>query len=137
MDLLIDTNVLLDLVLKREKYQKVFELFLTIKSIGANAYITASAATDLFYVIRKQTHDVEMTYDIMERIFKLVSLLAVTSEDIEDAFYKKWKDFEDCVQYTTALNNHMSYIVSSNIKDFEEHGLQVITVSDFLEEHGL
>ena len=119
MDLLIDTNIILDMVLKREKYQLIVLLFKTIENIGAKAYITATTVTDLFYIIQRQTHNVGRTYAIMENIFKIVSVLSVTDEDIQMAFEREWKDFEDCVQYSTAQNNQMDYIITSNVKDFE------------------
>ena len=53
MDLLIDTNIILDMVLKREKYQLTVLLFKTIENIGARAYITATTVTDLFYIIQR------------------------------------------------------------------------------------
>lgn len=134
MELLIDTNILLDLVFKRSNYEKAASLFKTIDEINANAYITASVTTDLFYVIRRQTHDVNKTYGIMRQLFKLVSILSVTNEDIIDSFQRNWRDFEDCVQYVTALNNHMSCIISSNTKDFEESELRVLTIDEFLNE---
>lgn len=121
MDLLIDTNIILDMVLKREKYQLTVLLFKTIENIGARAYITATTVTDLFYIIQKQTHDVERTYAVMRNIFKIVSVLSVTDEDIQAAFEKRWRDFEDSVQYTSAVNNQMDYIITSNIKDFENN----------------
>lgn len=137
MELLIDTNVLLDLVLKRDNYLQASELFERIDKLGINAYISASAVTDLFFIIRRQTHDVEKTYQIMNKLLKLVSVLSVTSDDITSAFERKWRDFEDCVQYVTALNNHMGYIISSNTKDFEENKLQVLTIDDFLEKYSV
>ena len=35
------------------------------------------------YIIRRQTHDSEKTYDVMNNIFKLVSILPVSEEDIQ------------------------------------------------------
>ena len=99
MKLLIDTNVLLDMVLKRNGYDISVELFRKIREQEVLACITASSVTDLFYIIRKETHDTERTYVIMENIFCLVTVLSVTEKDIRDAFGQKWKDFEDCVQY--------------------------------------
>lgn len=121
MDLLIDTNIILDMVLKREKYQLTVLLFKTIENIGARAYITATTVTDLFYIIQRQTHNVGRTYTIMRNIFKIVSVLSVSDEDVQGAFEREWKDFEDSVQYTTAQNNQIDYIITSNIKDFENN----------------
>jgi len=101
MKLLIDTNVILDMVFERDGCGNSMKLFRKIKDNGDSAYITASSVTDLFYIIRKGTHDTGQTYVIKENIFKLVSVLSVTEKDIQDAFREKWKDFEDCVQYIT------------------------------------
>lgn len=95
MDLLIDTNIILDMVLKREKYQLIVLFFKTIENIGAKAYITATTVTDLFYIIQRQTNNVGRTYTIMENVFKIVSVLSVTDEDIQMAFEREWKDFEN------------------------------------------
>ena len=92
MKLLIDTNVILDMVLKRSGCDISMELFRKVKETGAGAYITASSVTDIFYIIRKETHDTSRTYAIMENIFRLVAVLSVTEKDIGDAFGQKWKD---------------------------------------------
>ena len=80
MKLLIDTNVLLDMVLKRNGYDISVKLFRKIREQGILACITASSVTDLFYIIRKATHDTERTYVIMEnrKDYKDVSLSVLT-----------------------------------------------------------
>lgn len=135
MELLIDTNVLLDLILKRKNYEQASLLFKKTRELNMRTYISASSVTDLFYIIRRQTHDVDKTYEIMGQIFKLVYVLSVTGEDIETSFGKRWKDFEDCVQYVTAYSNRMNYIISSNTKDFEEKDVKVLTIEEFLKEN--
>ena len=110
MELLIDTNVILDMVLKRAGCDISMELFRKIRETGANAYITASSVTDIFYIIRKETHDINRTYMVMGNIFRLVAVLSVTGRDVQDAFEEKWKDFEDCVQYMAGKNRGMDYI---------------------------
>ena len=132
---MIDTNVILDIILKRNKYTEAVQFFKKLEDLCANAYISASQATDLFYILQKNLRNKELTYQAMEHIFVLVSVLSVSDTDIKEAFDKRWKDFEDCVQYVTARNNHMKYIVTSNTKDFEESQLEVLTVSDFLERY--
>lgn len=126
MDLLIDTNIILDLVFKREGCKAAKEIFEGISQKGYAAYITASSVTDLFYIIYKNLHDTEKTYITMEYIFKLVNILGVLPEDIKGAFQSRWKDFEDCVQYTTAVNNNIDYIITNNIKDYNGVREQVV-----------
>ena len=134
MKLLIDTNVILDMVLKRSGYDISMELFRKVRETRAGAYITASSVTDIFYIIRKETHDISRTYVIMENIFQLVSVLSVTEKDIRDAFGQKWKDFEDCVQYMTGKNSNMDYIITVNGKDYADAMLPVMTPAVWIEK---
>lgn len=80
MELLIDSNVILDMVFERNGYDVSAELFRKIRMSKATALITASSVTDLFYIIRKETHDTAKTYQIMENIFKLVNILSVSRD---------------------------------------------------------
>lgn len=133
MKLLIDTNVIFDMVLNRSGCNISMELFRKVKEIRASVYITASSVTDIFYIIRKETHDTRRTYVVMDNIFRLVSVLSVTEQDIKEAFGKKWKDFEDCVQYTTGKNNRIDYIITVNHKDYEDALLPIITPAAWIE----
>jgi predicted nucleic acid-binding protein len=132
MNLLIDTNVMLDMVLHRKNCDISLALFRKIRASHQRAYITASSVTDLFYIIRKETHNIEQTYHIMGNILKLVFVLPVTDSDVREAFEQKWKDFEDCVQYTTAKNNHINYIITNNVQDFAGTEIPVLPPSEFL-----
>ena len=132
MELLIDTNILLDIVFKRNNSKACADVFQKAKASNAKTYITASSATDLFYIIRKETHDTAATYGIMRYIFRLVSVLGVTSHDVKEAMQQEWKDFEDCLQYTTAKNNHLDYIITNNTADFKNTTLRVLSPEGYL-----
>lgn len=132
MRLMIDTNVILDMIFKRKGCENTLSLFRKIEQEKSVPYITASAVTDLFYIIRKETHDMEQTYQILMNLFKIVRILSVTEYDIKDAFGARWKDFEDCVQYTVAQNNKVSCIITNNKKDYEDSLLVVQTPQEYI-----
>ncbi|MBD5471906.1 MAG: PIN domain-containing protein [Lachnospiraceae bacterium] len=121
------------MVLNRSGCNISMELFRKVKEIRAGAYITAASVTDIFFIIRKETHDTRRLYVVMDNIFRVVSVLSVTEQDIKEAFGKKWKDFEDCVQYTTGKNNRIDYIITVNHKDYEDDLLPVITPAAWIE----
>ena len=130
MKLLVDTNVILDLVLNRTNATISSSLFRKINDAGYSAYITASSATDLFYIIHKETHDNIVSYKIMENILKLVSIITVNESDITTALALKWNDFEDCVQYNVARRKE-DYIVTNNTKDFKNSIVPAVLPKDF------
>lgn len=135
MELLIDTNVLLDVIFGRRECKIAQKMFETMEKQRHKACITASSVTDLFYIIHKETHDIEKTYFIMENIFRLVSVLSVSAGDIKQAFQKKWTDFEDCVQVIVAKNNELDGIITGNKKDFSRSPLPVWSPAEYLQNY--
>ena len=132
MKLMIDTNILLDLLFQRNDYESIATLFRSLETSETEACISASTVTDLFYIIRRTTHDTEKTYELLAHILELVTVLPATATDITNAFECKWKDFEDCVLYTIALKNGISAIISNNKKDFEDNTIPVCTAKEYL-----
>ena len=132
MRLFIDTNVLLDIIMKRDGYSVACDLFRRIKSDKSTAFISASSATDLFYIIRKSTRSIGTAYEAMAYIFKLVSVLAVTESDVKTALVKRWDDYEDCVQYVVSVANGVDFIITNNVSDFEACPPHSITPIDYL-----
>lgn len=134
MKILIDTNVILDMLFNRKGCEDAKKVFLKLETDENRNYITASAVTDLFYIIRKESRDIDKTYELLGNIFKLVSVLAVTENDILETFGKKWKDFEDCVQFTIAQNSKMNFIITNNKKDYLNAAMPVLSPQEFLEK---
>lgn len=131
MKLLVDTNVILDLVFNRANAAVSADLFRKISKNTDTALITASSATDLFYIIHKETHNSDISYDIMEKILKITSIIPVTETDILTAMMLKWNDFEDCVQYAVARRSGIDCIITNNTKDFKNSIIPVMLPTDF------
>jgi predicted nucleic acid-binding protein len=51
---------------------------------------------------------------------------------LELALASNFKDFEDAIQYHTALENHLDMIISRNKKDFKNSVLPVLTAKEYL-----
>ena len=135
-NLLIDTNVVLDAFLVREPFyetaRKVLELN---KRPDVMIAITASSTTDIFYLARRELKDRKV---VKEMIINLVTemsvkILPVTPEAIYHALNLPWADFEDAVQYSTALVNNMSGIVTRNVEDYKLSELDVYTPTAIVE----
>ncbi len=131
MKLLIDTNVILDLVFNRANAAVSADVFRRISNNSDIALITGSSATDLFYIIHKETHNSNTSYRIMEKILKITSIIPVIENDILTAMMLKWNDFEDCVQYAAARRNGIDCIITNNTKDFKNSIIPIMLPADF------
>jgi predicted nucleic acid-binding protein len=134
MNVLIDTNVVLDVLLGREPFvaQSAKVVFLSEKSV-INGYVSASTATDIFYIVRKEFQDKGKAYDAVGKLFQAVKIAAVDGETIDDAIKRRWNDFEDCVQFVVARGLDVKYIVTRDIKGFNDSDIAPTTPVDFLD----
>lgn len=120
MKLLIDTNIVLDVLLKREPFcQDAVKVMNLSQYDGVHEYVSASAITDIYYIAYKQIKNRELVFDLIKRLLMVVKIAAVTEQEIRNAMETKWKDFEDAVQYSVAFFNEMEGLVTRNPRDYE------------------
>jgi predicted nucleic acid-binding protein len=133
MKLLIDTNVVLDLILKRELfYQNAIDVLSLAKRDDVQEYVSASAVTDIYYITYRSLRDRNKVRQLMKELFVIVRVAGVTKQEIKEALELDWKDFEDSVQYSVALLQEMDGIVTRNPKDYEKTEIQVFTPEEIL-----
>jgi predicted nucleic-acid-binding protein len=116
MNVLIDTNVVLDVLLGREPFvtQSAKVVFLSEKA-AIDGYVSASTATDIFYIVRKEFQDKDKAYDAVEKLFQAVKIAVVDGETVNGALELRWDDFEDCVQFVAARGVDADYIVTRDM----------------------
>ena len=133
MLVLIDTNVLLDVIARREPYvifsEKVIDL---CRQEIINGAIAGHSVLNAMYVLRKN-----FTLTERKEIFlSLCEFLYVESVDfgkiIQALKDDTFSDFEDCMQLQCALSLHADYIVTRNVKDFAASEIPAVTPEEFL-----
>lgn len=120
MRILIDTNVVLDVLLKREPFYKTaVDVLNLVKRKDVCEYISASAVTDIYYIACRQLKNKDQVRALIKNLLTVVSVAGVTEQEIFNALGLKWNDFEDSVQYSVALFQDMDGIITRNIADYE------------------
>ena len=133
MKILVDTNVVLDVLLKRPSfYQDSFAIFQLIDQERINGCITASAITDIFYIANKEIKNAETVYQAIEKLADIFSIIPVTNDTIANALALRRKDFEDAVQLVAAKENDIAYIITRNKADYENSDIPCISPMDFI-----
>lgn len=133
MKILIDTNIVIDALTSREPWKEYAEkIFLMAANNIIDMYITASSATDIYYLIRKHLHSTETARQIMGKLYSLVGILAVKGEDLIDALASPIADYEDAVIEQVAERTDMECIVTRNQKDYEAGRTQIFLPEEFV-----
>ena len=132
MRLLIDGNILLDVLQKREPYYidsaKVWKMCETGLVEGC---VSALTFANLVYVMRKEL-DEEKIREIHKKLSLIFNFEDLNASDISAAADMKWDDFEDAVQAATAKRIHSDYIITRNVKDFSKSEVASFTPTEFL-----
>lgn len=133
MKILVDTNVIIDALTGREPFREAAEqIFMLAANQIENMYITASSATDIYYLIRKHLHNADQAKKTMSKLYELFYILDVTSNDCHEALSSKEKEYEDAVIASCANRNQMDYIVTRNIRDYECSKVKALLPNDLL-----
>ena len=125
---MIDTNVVLDVLLKRgefyEQSKAVLDMCESKKILG---FVSASSITDIFYLVRRALRNIDETYKIIGSLLNIVGVLNVTDRDVQQAFLTHAKDFEDCLLAESAKSNNCVGIVTRDKKDFQDFEIELYT----------
>ena len=135
MRILIDTNIIMDILQKREPFfADSYRALRKAMESDAECLISASAATDIFYMLRKALGSAQQAKEQIEQLAQLVSFADVQGMDIHTALMRAMPDFEDAVVDAVAERNGASYILTRNIKDFAGSVVPAILPADFLNQ---
>lgn len=131
---LLDTNIILDYALGRPPFWQASEqIFLLLEQGQFQGYVSASTFSDLYYIIRKQKgHNWTLTF--LNRLVSVCQIAMVNQTVILMALTVNFRDFEDAIQYSTAVINHLDAIVTRNPQDFAEAALPIMTPDILIQE---
>ncbi|GHT64095.1 twitching motility protein PilT [Bacteroidia bacterium] len=133
MKILIDTNIALDVLLKREPfYEDAAKVILLSEKDIIDAYVSASAVTDIYYVARKYYKDKAVTSELLKKLLQVIYVATITDDNIYKALNLEWNDFEDSVQYIVGESIEADYIITRNPGHFSNSSIKVINPNDFL-----
>jgi predicted nucleic acid-binding protein len=132
--ILLDTNIIIDLLSKREPfYQEAARLFSFADLGKVNLFTSALSIANVNYVLLKQRKP-EEAKQILRKLKLIVGILSLDEKVISLALNdNEFKDFEDALQYYSAVENNIEIIISRNLKDFENSRLPVMTAGQFNE----
>ena len=132
MKLLIDGNILLDVLQKREPhYEDSARIWKMCETDLAEGYVSALTFANLVYVMRKEL-DSEKISEVLRKMSLIFSFEDLAASDISAAADMQWDDFEDALQAATAKRIHADHIITRNVKDFKKSEVIAFMPSEFL-----
>ena len=127
-----DTDICIDLLSGRKPFNSVAERLFSAADTGKITICVSSLSFANIDYILKSRYTGTKSRQIIAKFKALVTVLPVDSKTIDLAIASNFIDFEDAIQYFTAIENKISILVTRNLKDYRIAQIQVVTPEMFL-----
>jgi hypothetical protein len=134
--LFFDNDIILDISLKRDESLKndtndTIKLINLVESGEYKGYTSTVVFTNTYY-IQKKLKDRHTAINFLKKLRLILAVLNVDDKIIQKALESGFSDFEDAVQYYTAVDNKMYFIITRNTSDYKKSSIKVYTPSQYL-----
>ena len=112
MRILLDTNIILDALARREPFNKEAEqIFLYCEDKLISGHLSGNSMADIYYLLRKHYSD-EAIREHLRNLMKLFKIVPVGEKECDIALHSTITDFEDALQTACAERSAIDYIVT-------------------------
>lgn len=131
--ILIDTNIVIDLLaMRKDFYDEAADLFSRADKKELNLAISALTFANTNYILTKLKSAKEAR-EILRKFKLLVEIVSLDDKITQLALSDdNFTDFEDGLQYYSAMENHIDIILTRNKRDFKNSKIPVLTAKEFL-----
>jgi len=131
-NLFIDTNVMIDFLGERESfYDEIAKIIVLAEKQELRITASSLSFVNTFYVLSK-VFDKNTLREILSKFRILCNVANVDEINIDKSLHSAFNDFEDAVQYHSALHHNCNIFITRNKKDFKNTELPIMTPSEFL-----
>lgn len=130
----VDTNIVIDLLARRKPFfEEAAELFSMAdkKQVQLSVFSLTFANTSYALIRQMDSNKAKSILRKLRLILKVLPLddkiLGLALDDMA------FSDFEDGLQYFTAIENEQELIITRNLKDFKNSKLPTMTARQFIE----
>ena len=128
----LDTNVILDLLAERIPF---FDSIAKVATLADQKKLILVVSPLSFTTVEYVLNKFESSESVLTKLrkFKIIcEVCEVNEETIEKGLNSSFKDFEDAVQYFTAIQSGCSIIITRNGKDFKSSTISIMTAEEYL-----
>ena len=142
--LLLDTNVIIDYIGKREPHFKEIRLLMICGRVGEfSLWISSSQVTDIVYILSHGGNEAYMP-EVLQKLRTLrlfVNVYPVTDADIDKMLATTWADPEDALLIDLALKMQADAVITRDEGFPRSDGMPVMDCAEFFawlrDKHGL
>lgn len=131
--LFVDSDVVIDFFTDREPHANPASELFELNELGiVRLYLSAVSINNIYYIVRRFLGH-NKTLEVVETLSEMTEIVGTTKKEINQALKNNFSDYEDSVQYSSALTiKDLDAIITRNIKDYRNSSIAVLTPLNFM-----
>ena len=129
--ILIDLNIILDFLNKRNFHQEAAQLINLCVEKKFSGYICAHEITTLSYFLLKEQKDKTKVINTITALLDIFNVVPIDVSILRDSLISPISDYEDAVIEVSSMKSNIDYIISRNISDFKSSRVPTYTPEQF------
>ena len=128
----VDSDIVMDLLTGRlPHHQHAASLFSLADQGIVSLYVSSLTFANVHYIISQQL-SAQQARKILLTFKTLVKVLSVNDKILELALSSDFRDFEDAIQYHTAVEHKIETLLTRNLKDYKKANITIMTAQQFV-----
>lgn len=130
----IDTNVMVDLLAKREPFYDAAARLFSLVDIGQCTAVVAGISFSTTAYLLERRMNYEDLSQILRQFASIVEIAAIDERTVRKSLSttSRFHDIEDAMQHYAAVQSGCEALITRNVKDFEHSDIPVFLPDDFL-----
>lgn len=138
MRVFIDTNILIDFLAARQPFaEEAMALFQLADNGEIELMVSDLTVINTIYILRRMNYGLSEVYDAIDVVRPLLTITAMGAVVIDRCLQHRSDDFEDEMQYLSAVDANADYILTRNKKDFDFGDDAVMTPHEFFKDQNI
>lgn len=130
--LFLDTNIVLDFLGEREPFYDSTAQLLSLADLKRIQLATSALSFATVSYFLTKAEGIEATKQKLRKFKVLSEVVSLTETIVDKSLNSDFRDFEDALQYFSALDAECHIIISRNPKDFKMSSLPILSVEEYL-----
>lgn len=132
-NIFLDTNFLMDYFIRFDSFPESEQLLIMGKRQNYEFFVSYLSIANFAYIVRKMSPS--LVYELIEKICRLFTVVENNKEQILNTISLRPKDFEDGLQYQSAIDCGCDCIITRNENDFKFSNIPVMTALEFTRKY--
>jgi len=132
MKVFLDTNVVIDFMGEREGFFNDAAAIISMVEEGKiHASVSALTIVNCAYILKK-AFNLEIMLNKVEALCQMLDIMPIDKSVLQGAVRLKPYDYEDAVQFLSALPSRPDVIITRDKRGFRDFGILLMTPAEFL-----